>query len=152
MAATKKEAQTEALCACLGIRSASRAFSQLYDDALRPVGIRSGQFTLLRIIDALQPVTVGLVADKLQADQTTISRNLRPLIRDGLINIKRGQDGRERELWLTPQGQRTFEQAYPLWEKIQHRVAEVIGAGRLHRVLNELRTVVSKVNEMKGEG
>ena len=89
-------------CACANLRRASRAVTQLYDEALRGSGLRITQFTLLQFLAQLQkPVTQGALGTQLALDSTTLSRTLKPLVRARWIRTSTGSDGRERPWVVT---------------------------------------------------
>ncbi len=126
------------VCTCFALRRASRLVTQVYDDALRPAGIRSTQLSLLLAARVFEPIPVSRLARIMATDRTTISRNLRPLEADGLIRVSEGEDRRVREVTLTRKGQRTVAQALPLWERAQRRMREELGDQRLQRLLSDL--------------
>ena len=100
-------------CLCLHTQRAARAIARRFDDALRPVGLRSGQFSLLISLNRPEPPTVGSVADLLEMDRTTLTANLKPLERRGLLNVTSdAQDRRVRRLSLTEEGLLLLEQAF----------------------------------------
>ena len=131
------------LCACLSLRKAARAVTQLYDQSLEPSGLRATQFTVLAAVSLWQPAPLGRLAEALVMDRTTLSRNLRPLETRGLIRSERGRDGRSRFLRLTAAGQRAVRRALPLWEKAEEQVAEGLGKRRLKALLKELGLAVA---------
>ncbi|HEY9847811.1 MAG TPA: MarR family transcriptional regulator, partial [Candidatus Caenarcaniphilales bacterium] len=96
-----KYAQISQVCACFNLRKASRAVTQLYDKVLQPSGLLATQFTLLSAIALTGSVTITRLAQELVMDRTTLARNLKPLERQGLIQIKPGQDQRTRIVTLT---------------------------------------------------
>ena len=103
-------------CLCLHTQRAARAVARRFDEALRPVGLRSGQFSLLISLNRPEPPTVGSVADLLAIDRTTLTANLKPLERRGLLNVSPdAQDRRARRLTLTGDGLSLLEQAIPIW-------------------------------------
>lgn len=127
-------------CACGNLRRASRAVTQLYDDALRADGLRSTQFTLLQVLARRGAVTQGALGDTLASDSTTLSRTLAPLERARWIRSFPGGDRRERYLELTPAGRRLLERATPAWEEAQQRLREGLGE-RQWRALQDLATM-----------
>jgi DNA-binding MarR family transcriptional regulator len=140
----KKTAKTGVVCACFNIRKTARVITQLYDDMLRPTGLRVTQFSLLMGTRSLEPVTVSRLADVMAMDRTTLTRNLRPLEKQGLIRVAAGEDRRERQMALTVRGQQALAKALPLWEQAQARIAEKFGRERLQRLfaeLSDLRTI-----------
>jgi DNA-binding MarR family transcriptional regulator len=137
-AAVEKSLKIGHACACFNLRKAMRALSQLYDDALRPAGVRTTQFTLLNAIRVEGPVTVRRLATAVVMDRTTLSRDLRPLERQGLVTVEPGADRRERKVNLTRKGAQIITQALPLWEQAQAQVAQGLGQKRLQRLLDDL--------------
>lgn len=134
--------ETGQVCACGNLRKAARAVTQLYDEALRPSGLRATQLALLVAIRVGGPVTVKHLAEATVADRTTLTRNLRPLEKEGLIRIEPGEDRRERIVTLTSRGQKAIADAIPLWEKAQARVTKRFGHERFRRLLSDLSTIV----------
>ncbi|MFQ5804483.1 MAG: MarR family winged helix-turn-helix transcriptional regulator [Candidatus Methylomirabilales bacterium] len=129
-------------CACYNIRKAARAISQLYDDVLRPSGLRVTQFSILAVTRRLGPVTVTRLAEETVTDRTTLTRNLKILELQKLIRITPGHDRREREVTLTDRGRAALAQAHPFWKKIQAQVTQRLGPDRYRRLLSDLRTTV----------
>ncbi|BDP43288.1 MarR family transcriptional regulator (plasmid) [Deinococcus aetherius] len=130
-------------CACSRLRKAARATTRLYDDALRPVGLRITQFNVLSSLAYHGPVTLTRLADDLVLERTTLARDLKPLERDGLITVGVGQDRRSRVVTLTDRGRALLDRAAPLWQAVQHQLALSLGEERLSDLLQELREVVS---------
>ena len=118
-------------CVCLGLNRAARATSRRYDAMLQPVGITSGQFTVLSSLKRDEPVPLSDIADLLSMDRTTLTRNLRPLEALNLVSIQPGaQDRRIRSLTLTPKGRKLLKEAVPLWRKAQRESNRRIGPNR----------------------
>ena len=88
-------------CACFKVRKAARAITKLYEEVLRPSGLRATQFSLLMATRVMGPVTVLNLSQVTVMDRTTLTRNLQILKKRGLITIKPGEDRREREINLT---------------------------------------------------
>ena len=130
-------------CVCFNIRKAARAISQLYDDVLRPSGLRVTQFSILAVTRRLGPVTVTHLAEETVTDRTTLTRNLKILAQQKLIRIASGHDRREREVTLTDRGRAALAQAYPFWKGVQAQVAKGLGPERFHRLLSDLRATVA---------
>ena len=76
---------------------------------------------------------------------TTLSRNLKPLVRDGLVVIEQGKDRRTRHVAITPEGQFALERARPLWQSVQERVVAEVGQDRVDRLLEELAELTARV-------
>jgi DNA-binding MarR family transcriptional regulator len=123
-------------CACGRLRRATRALTQLYDDAMAPVGLRVTQFSLLRVLAAEGPFRINALAARLLLDRTALSRNLDPLITRGLVETVRGADARTREVAISAAGRRELRAANPHWLRAQKDVHRRLGPERL-RVLIE---------------
>jgi DNA-binding MarR family transcriptional regulator len=133
-------------CACHRMRMAARAVTRAYDDALRPVGLRATQMALLTAIDAEGAFSITALAQLAGMDRTTLSRNLAPLERDGLVAL--GAEGwrRARSLELTAKGRSRLEEALPLWENAQRRLKRSLGAQRWDDVRESLDHVIHSTN------
>ncbi len=114
-------------CTCFNLRKAARAVTQMYDEALRPSGLRCTQFSLLTATTMLEPVTVTRLAEVVVMDRTTLARNLMPLEKRGLLNVTAGDDLRTRIVTLTTKGKEVLAKAIPLWEKAQGRIVKGMG-------------------------
>ncbi len=130
-------------CACLNVRKAARAVTQLYDEVLQPSGLRVTQFTLLVAIALAGEAPVTQLANALVMDRTTLTRNLALLEHQGLVAIARGTDQRTRMVTLTNQGREALVKALPLWEQAQTRFVSGLGCERLNTLLADLSDVVS---------
>jgi len=117
-------------CVCSNLRKASRAITQMYDEALRPSGLRSTQLPVLATLVTTGQSTVNRLADDLMMDRTSLSRLLQPLVAKGLIKMAPGADRRTRELSITPLGRESVAAAIPLWDIVQEQVLERIGEDR----------------------
>ena len=137
-----KCADTGRACACFNLRKATRMVTQIYDGALKPTGIRATQFMVLVAIGSAGPISVNQLADRIVMDRTTLTRNLKPLDREGLIAVRPGYDLRVREVSLTAKGRKTLDRAYPLWERVQARLRQKIGDSRVDRLLVDLQATV----------
>jgi DNA-binding MarR family transcriptional regulator len=130
-------------CACANLRKAARAVSQLFDEALAPSGLRVTQFTLLVTSRLSGESTINELAERMAMDRTTLSRNLKPLVRSGLLEVRRGEDGRTRLVRLSPAGERSLEEAYPLWQQAQQETVGVLGEERYEALLGDVAKAVS---------
>ena len=135
-------AQEGSSCVSFNIRKAARAVTQLYDERMRPFGLRSTQLSILGKALVLQPVTVTRLAEVTVTDRTTLTRNLRLLEQQGLIQVDRGHDRREREVRLTDRGREVLAHVYPIWQEVQAEVARRFGSEWLARLLPELSALV----------
>lgn len=110
-------------CLCLHTQRAARALARRFDTALKPIGITSGQFSLLMSLNRPQPPNLGSVASLLAMDRTTLTANLKPLQRRQLIDVLVDtKDTRTRLLLLTENGRATLAQAAPIWEQIHAEI------------------------------
>ena len=119
-----------AVCACLNLRKASRAITQMYDEALRPSGLRATQLPVLVTLVSTGPTTVNRLANDLAMDRTSLSRLLQPLVAQGLIKMAPGEDRRTRELSITSLGREGVVAAIPMWDRVQGEVLERLGQRR----------------------
>lgn len=130
-------------CACYNLRRAARAITKLYDDFLRPSGLRTTQYSLLMAAKLRGPVTVTKLARLTVTERTTLTRNLTILEKKGLIQIEPGKDRRERRVALTDQGQEALLKAVPRWQMAQEYIEKGLGAERMGGFLKDLSEVVS---------
>ena len=114
-------------CGSFNLRKTSRAVTQLYDDILQPSGLRSTQVVVLVILVVEQESSVAGLARQLLLSPSTLSRNLRPLERDGLVKI-RDSNGRGKSIRLTARGRKSVINALPYWKKAQKRFTDMVGA------------------------
>ena len=138
---TETYAEILATCACLQLRKANRVTTQLYDEALRPVGLRSTQLPIIVTLAARGPLAVKDLADSLMLERTTLLRNLRPLQRRGLIEVGREDGKRTHRATLTAAGHEAAAAAVPLWARAQTRVTDELGSSEsvdLRRALSRL--------------
>jgi DNA-binding MarR family transcriptional regulator len=114
--------------------------TQLYDDALRPSGLRATQFTLLQVLDRRGEMTQGELGGLLAIDSTTLTRTLAPLSDEHLLRARPGEDRRERIWSITPGGKRRLSKAMPAWTAVQDRLRVRLG-GHWDELLAELAVV-----------
>ena len=128
-------------CSAGRLLRAARVLTRHYDDALRPVGITITQFGLLKVIQRLEPESISDIAQALDIDRTTLSRNLKPLEKAGLVF--RGSEGesRRRRVLLTTLGVAKLEEAQPFWQAAQDRVEEVLGDAKLQDLYGALSMI-----------
>jgi DNA-binding MarR family transcriptional regulator len=114
-------------CAGANLRRAARAVSQLYEEALSGSGLRATQFTLLQTLQTAGALSQGELGWLLCIDSTTLSRTLRPLIKNGWIGGRQGTDKRERVFSLTDAGREKLELVTPEWRRAQRRFSRAAG-------------------------
>jgi DNA-binding MarR family transcriptional regulator len=125
-------------CTGANLRRASRAVGRIYDQAMAPCGLRGTQFSLLVALSLIGEAPVMRLADQLGLDRTTLTRNLAPMERQGLLESVPGPDRRVRLIRLTEAGRRTLSQALPLWQKAQDRVVAGLGRRRWKELIDGL--------------
>ena len=117
-------------CLCLAAQRAARALARRFDEAFRPVGLTSGQFSLLMSLNRPSAPTIGMVAETLAMDRTTLTANLKPLKRRGLVDVTVDpRDRRGRRLSLTAEGKAVLAAATPIWTAEHARVDEGLADG-----------------------
>jgi DNA-binding MarR family transcriptional regulator len=125
-------------CLCNALRQASRAVSRLYDDELRGVGLRVTQHALLRCLGRTGEVRQRDLCDLTSLDETTLTRNLRPLIDAGWVAVSTGEDRREKLVRLTEAGAAKLRKARPAWERAQERLRSRLPEGAWSSLLAAL--------------
>ena len=129
-------------CLCLHVQRAARALARRLDDALRPLGLTNGQFSMLMSLNRPEAPAIGAVASLLVMDRTTLTAALKPLARRGLIKITTDHDDhRARLLQLTPQGKTLLARAVPVWTSTHAAVEAGLGAGEPNRLRKNLRAL-----------
>jgi DNA-binding MarR family transcriptional regulator len=116
------------------LRQAARVISQKYDAAVREARLTITQFTLLTALGEMARPRVNDLAEALAMDQTTLSRTLKLMKRDGLIAQAPGEDGRESRWIVTAQGRARMKRALPRWLAAQRAVEEILGAEETQRL------------------
>ena len=135
-------------CTCLSLRKAARVVTQLYDEALKPCGLRSTQFSVLSAVHRKGPIGIADLAKLLETDRTTLTRNLKPLIARSLIEIIGGIDARRKPVALTPAGIDLLTLATPLWQTVQGDLVTTLGQPRWENILSDLTAVTTAAHEM----
>jgi DNA-binding MarR family transcriptional regulator len=126
-------------CLCLRAQRAARALARRFDRAFRPLGLTSGQFSLLNALNRPEPPAMGAVAALLAMDRTTLTAALKPLERRGLVRSETGEDRRSRRLALTDAGRALLAAAVPVWREVHAEVdREVEAAANLRAALDAL--------------
>lgn len=122
-------------CLCLHAQRAARVLARRFDEAMRPAGITSGQFSLLNGLNRPEPPTIGAVADLLAMDRSTVTANLKPLERRGALVLKiDAKDRRGRRVVLTDVGRAILAEATPIWIREHGRLeAELEGTAETLR-------------------
>jgi DNA-binding MarR family transcriptional regulator len=129
-------------CLCLHLQRAARALARRFDDALRPLGLTSGQYSMMMALNQPAPPSIGAVASILCVDRTTMTAALKPLERRGLVTVSvDNSDRRSRRLKLTAAGRALLARAVPVWRRTHAEIDGLVphaGAERLRRDLRAL--------------
>jgi DNA-binding MarR family transcriptional regulator len=141
---TKEKSQVPDLpCMCASFRRAARALTQLYDQALRPLGLRTTQFTILQALSLAGEVSQGQLGEILAMDSTTLTRTLAIMKRRKWIETRRGSDGRERLLTLSEAGRAQLDRVSPAWQSVQDRLQSQFGDERWGELFQQNREMTS---------
>ncbi|AZO78007.1 MULTISPECIES: MarR family winged helix-turn-helix transcriptional regulator [unclassified Bosea (in: a-proteobacteria)] len=142
MTATLAAAEISESCFCMNLRKAARLIARRYDEALRPLGLTSGQFSILAALLRPGPVPLGALADVLGMERTTLNRNLRPLEKLKLVEtIPDPADARVRGLRLTGAGREMAAKAVPLWQRAQEEANGRLGGADWPALRSQLRAL-----------
>ena len=124
---------------CFAVRRAARVITQHYDRHLRPAGLRVGQFTVLAVLSDGEPVPQHRVAKRLGMERTTVTRNLRPLLDKGYVEVRAGDDARVRLITITARGRAAAAAALPLWRRAQRAIVQRVPAAALKALAGAAR-------------
>ncbi len=135
-------------CSCFNLRRATRAVTQHFDHILEPSGVRSTQFTLLVSLASVSAKTLTEMANSLVMDRTTLTRNLKPLEKLGLIETMTPRDKRSKAYALSPKGREILAKGLPMWEGAQLKLESLYGSEHYSKLLKELESIVRVVGEL----
>ena len=134
--------QVRDTCLCLHVQRAARALARAFDEALRPVGLTHGQFSLLMSLNRPAPPSMGSVAALLAMDRTTLTANLKPLERRGLVRVTLDpEDKRGRRLILTAAGRALLVAALPAWKRTHAAIERSLARSNPDRLRADLRAL-----------
>jgi DNA-binding MarR family transcriptional regulator len=129
-------------CLCLHLQRAARAVARRFDAALRPLGLTNGQFSLLMSLNRKEPPSIGSVSRLLAMDRTTLTANLKPLERRGLVKMTIDDaDKRTRQLKLTPGGRALLVAAVPIWRQTHAEVDNLLPRADCENLRADLRAL-----------
>jgi DNA-binding MarR family transcriptional regulator len=114
-------------CMCGSFRRTTRALTQVYDEALRPLGLRATQFTILQVLERAGEVSQRQMGEMLAMDSTSLTRTLAIMRRAGWVAEQHGEDRRERRIRLSSAGKSKLRRALPVWEKVQSQLKGKLG-------------------------
>ncbi len=129
-------------CLCLHLQRAARALARRFDDALRPLDLTNGQFSLMMSLNRPEPPGMAAVASLLAMDRTTLTAALKPLQRRALVEIAvNPADRRARQIKLTPKGRSLLVQALPIWKSTHRAVESLLSDHDPDRLRKNLRAL-----------
>jgi DNA-binding MarR family transcriptional regulator len=137
-------------CMCGSLRRSARALTQLYEKELRPLGLRSTQFTILQVLSRTGEISQGRLGEMLAMDSTSLTRTLAIMFQQGWIGQRRGEDRRERRLSLANAGEKQLRKALPVWQKVQSRLRRQLGDQAWNNLM-QLNTHVTKLVVTEGD-
>jgi DNA-binding MarR family transcriptional regulator len=134
-------------CVCFNLRRVARLVTQFYDAEMRRHGIRPTQGSILASLQAKESWNMAELSDWLGMERTTLVRNLRPLEREGFVQISGGGRGRLVELAITAKGRKQIEKLAPAWKAAQSAAVKTLGEKRWSAILSDLESVASALNK-----
>lgn len=130
------------------LRKAARRISQIYDHHLEPTGVTITQFGVLASLTSTDRMAIGPLAEQLCMDPTTLTRNLQPLHREGLVVIEADRrDRRVRWVSLSEAGRQAFDRARPAWREAQNQVIKLIGEEETATLHDALDVAIERIAE-----
>jgi DNA-binding MarR family transcriptional regulator len=121
-------------CHCILLRKAARRVSAYYDEALAPFGVNIAQFSLLRNIRRMAPVSLTDLGERVELDRSTVGRNVKVLERMGLVGVGPGKDQREAMLVVTEAGEKVLRTAASAWDRVQGEIEARVGPGQMEQL------------------
>ena len=134
---------------CGSFRRTARALTQMYEEALRPLELRSTQFTILQALELAGEVSQRRLGEMLAMDSTSLTRTLAIMRRAGWVSEQRGEDRRERRIRLSSAGKAKLMRAWPVWEKVQTRLRRKLGNEKWESLL-QLTHHVTEITRTQG--
>jgi DNA-binding MarR family transcriptional regulator len=134
-------------CVCFNLRRVTRVVTQCYDAQMRRHGIRPTQWSILAALNAQASWTMAELSDRLGMERTTLVRNLRPLQRDGLVQVGGGGHGNRVEPAITAKGRKQIEKLTPAWKSAQNAAVKTLGKKRWSAVLSDLENAALALNK-----
>jgi DNA-binding MarR family transcriptional regulator len=129
-------------CACLNFRKGSRSVTQFFDQILAPTGVRSTQLVILMAGELLGPSSIARLARELVMDRSTLTRNLKPLLNMGLLELSAAESGKQKTVEVTEVGRAMLIKAAPYWERAQGHLVCHFGEEHWNRIVTDLGSIV----------
>jgi DNA-binding MarR family transcriptional regulator len=137
-------------CVCTTLRMATRSVTRLYDHALSGTGLRATGYAILARLADDGPLPISQLAARLALERTTCSRELEPLVRAGLVELRVGDDRRQRVARLSETGANALAGARPHWQRAQQQVASSFGRDATGDLVGRLRLLLRTVEDPPG--
>lgn len=134
-------------CTCFSLRKLTRAVTRLYDQHLAEAGLKTTQYSLLKNIDK-EPLPITELAERLSMERTTLTRNLKPLMDSGWVELKPGVDPRQRIPTITKTGRDTIKLATQAWKRAQIELQKTIGDQAVRDLHAQLDTALNKLTPL----
>jgi DNA-binding MarR family transcriptional regulator len=129
-------------CLCLHVQRAARGLARRFDEVFRPLDLTHGQFSLLMSLNRPEPPSIGSVAALLAMDRTTLTANLKPLERRGLVKVSVDkEDKRSRRLTITAAGRALLAKAFPLWRQTHAAIERLVTSCQPNDLRSALRAL-----------
>ena len=135
------------LCTGFNLKRATRVVQNLFDEAFKPVGLEGTQYTVLSHIYIFEPISLSKLADLMDVDRTTLARNLGPLEKRGLVEIKPGSDRRAKLINITDNGKELLSDALPIWKETQEKIKNSLGFENWDSMMSNLSGLVTNLRE-----
>lgn len=130
-------------CIAVRVRMLNRIITGIYDDALRPLGLKASQMNALVVTSKLGVARPAQVCELLQMDTSTLSRNVERMMANGWLEVVPDEDGRSQPFRITPKGADLLEKAVPAWRQAQRKAAAILGEQGVTAVNQALRRVAT---------
>ncbi|HEX2540298.1 MAG TPA: MarR family winged helix-turn-helix transcriptional regulator [Caldimonas sp.] len=138
-------------CTNLKLRQLTRRVSQHYDRIVGTCGLKTTQYSLLSFVERLGPSRPGELAEAMQMDASTLTRNLQPLVAQGWVEVGPGSDGRSRVVAITPAGRDKRAEAQREWKRAQLALNRRLGEARLAQLHDLLDECLAEINRAPEE-
>jgi DNA-binding MarR family transcriptional regulator len=138
-------------CTAAALRRAARLTTAVYDEALRPLGLKLTQYSLLINIRQAEAPSVTALSDRMMMDRTTLTRNLAPLRKAGWVQVG-DSDGRTRSIALTDAGQAVLRHAVPVWQAAEMQIRDRIGVVESERLRADLDRACARLKDAGATG
>ena len=138
-------------CACANLRKVARTVTQVYEKKMQPTGIKVTQYYMLVNIARHKEISISELGEVMLLDQTTITRNVNILKKNGYVNITKDKnDSRTKSIWITDIGLVKLKEAAPIWLQIQEKVENGMGKEKYKDLLETLKSLQESIELYEG--